>query len=147
MYYSSFIPRMVWYGTELHQSAWFPHLTFCLLISCTVLQQHQATHEVSEPNALLRSSKCMEYGLSEQQHRASPTHTIVDLHNKHWELHTVNLSPKADRKGGRGKSQKYDQINLWGIHVLHTAGQHSNQDVFTKQLVCFTHFISIRMVA
>lgn len=50
-------------------------LTFCFLISWTMFQQHQPTHEVSEPNALLCCSKCTEYGLPKQQSSITNTHT------------------------------------------------------------------------
>ena len=63
-----------WYGNRAILVNLFTNLTFCLLVSWTMFQQHQPTHEVSEPNALLRCSKCTDYGLPKQQSRMTNTH-------------------------------------------------------------------------
>lgn len=64
-----------WYGNRAIRVNPFTNLTFCLLISWTMFQQHQPTHEVSETNALLCCSKCTEYGLPKQQSSITNTHT------------------------------------------------------------------------
>ena len=96
------------------------------------------------PSAFLQTHGIWPVGTTTQ---GITTHTIVDLHNKHWELHTVNLPPKLTGKGGGGRAKNMTR-STFGRYTYCTQQTGTLTKMYSlSSWFCFTHFFSIRMVA